>query len=584
MSSWRKYSVYKRIISVMILSFLVQAVLMAGVTYTRYRSGLNHADVTFSALMNKNEQRINEQFDSIKNIASSVGYSSDVQEYILNMSANERVENYRSIKYTFSLLINANPAVRAIYIANEHGVFLERGGYTYMFDQFRVDYLGSREGMPFKGFFSKIYQNLQDERDKTPLCIFYLPVNTLPSVVHAKNAQFYCAVLFDMAQLLEMNTDDAQNLEILTYDGHPLSASSSLSGLDSLLGNIDAAEDFVVAHAHGENYYVRSFELNVDAPLSYTFITPMDALMGDVTAYLRFSVMMILVCLIITIILLYSVRNSILQPIRQITDDMAHVDDARGIIRPTQAQELNVIASGVNQMLHKLRDAQRKELVHQQRFYQMNLEKTQAELMGYRSQINPHFLFNTLGCMCGMARYHGISELEDLIMAMADSYRYVLRTPDYVMLDQEVAHVKNYMQIMNIRYNGKYHLKLDIDENTTSLKVLSLTLQPLVENAVLHGFSDYEKDVPRTITLVARADDASLYMSVEDNGIGLSKERLSQIQTHMSSGEMNLERKHIALQNIYRRIRLSYGEQGKITIDSQEGKYTRFSIQIPLMR
>lgn len=584
MSSWRRYSIYKRLIAVTILSFAVQAVLMVGITYARYHSGLSQANATFEALMNKNEQHIGEQFQTMKNVAQSVGYASDVQKYFLDTTPGERVYDYPSLKYMFSLLIDANPALKAIYVMNDEGVFLEQGGFMYLFDAFQMDYGYSFTDMPHNSFFSRIYYAHDDQKKESPYCICYLPVNALASVAHTEKQKMYCAVLFDVAQLLEMNSQEGSDVEILTYDGQPIAYSGQLSGMKELLSSVNESEDSVVVRTNGRDYYARSFALNMDAPLRYTYITPMDALMGDVTTYVHFSVMMIAVCLAATICLLFSMRNSIIRPIRQMTYDMKNVTDTSGIIRPTEAGELNVLSTSVNQMLHKLRDIQKQELIHQQEFYQMNLEKTRAEMMGYRSQINPHFLFNTLECMCGMARFHGIDALENLIMAMADSYRYVLRAPDYAPLEQELAHVRNYMQIMEIRYPGKYHLEIHAEEQAASQQVLSLLLQPLVENAVLHGFADYDKDEPRTITISAVTGDTHLLVSVQDNGVGLSRERLAQIQAHMSSDEINLERKHIALQNICRRIRLSYGERGSVSVQSEKGEFTRFEIQIPRVR
>lgn len=582
MSSWRRYSIYKRLIAVTILSFAVQAILMMGVTYARYRSGLTQADATFNALVSKSEQRIAGQFDSIRNIASSVGYSSDVQRYILNMTANERVENYQSIKYMFGLLISANPAVEAIYIANDHGVFLEQGGYPYMFEQFNVDYADQMDQMTFKGFFSRVYYKATERKNETPYCIFYLPINTLPSVVHPKDAQFYCAVLFDVAKLLEINTEETQSTEILIYDGKVLSSGRQPPITPELLSSVDAADSSIIAHADGKDYYMRSFELDVDAPLLYTFIAPMDTLMGDVKLYMQFSVMMIAVCLVVTVVLLASMRNRIIRPIRQMTEDMQRVTDASGIIRPTEAVELNGLSTGVNQMLHKLRDMQKQELIHQQERYQMSLEKTQAEMMGYRSQINPHFLFNTLECMCSMARYHGIAALEELTIAMADSFRYVLRAPDFAPLEQEIAHARNYMRIMDIRYPDRFHLQVNVPPEAMQMRVLSMLLQPLLENAVLHGFVDYDKDDPCTVRIDAHVHGDGLVIQVMDNGMGLCEKRLEQIREHMYSDSVNAERKHIALQNICRRLRFAYKGRGQIEIQSEEGRYTRLTIRIPI--
>lgn len=584
LSSWHRYSIYKRLIAVTILSFAVQAILMAGVTYTRYHSGLSQANATFEALMNKNEQHISEQFDAVKNIASSVGYSSDVQEYFLSATPGERVDNYQSLKYMFSLLLNTNPALKAIYVRNEDGVFLSGGDYAYLFDSFRMDYGFTWENLPRKSFFSKIYYRYDDKQQQTPYCICYLPVNALTSVSHTDDKQFYCAVLFDMAQLLEMDSAENDSIEILTYEGNVLAVSHELTHVEEILRHTQADSDSVVARMDGKDYYMRSLKLDVDTPLLYTFISPMDTLMGNVTMYVNFSVTMIAVCFIVTVCLLFSMRNSIIQPIRQMTFDMQNVTDASGIIRPTQAQELNVLSTGINQMLHKLRDIQKQALVQQQKYYQMNLEKTQAEMMSYRSQMNPHFLFNTLECMCGMARYHGIEELEKLTIAMADSYRYVLRTPDYAHLEQEIAHVRNYMQIMDIRYPGRFYLDVNVQKAALGVPVLSMLLQPLVENAVLHGFSDYDKAEPCTISIDAQMDEQELHIQVQDNGTGLSQKRLDEVRARMYDDHIQTEHSHIGLRNIYRRLYSAYGGDGRMEIHSQEGQYTRIEIVIPVKK
>ena len=579
MSVFRKYSIYRRIIVIVIISFAVQAVLMLGITMARYRSGLKQADATFEALMSKNEQRIDEQFGTVRNIASSVGYASDVQKYLLDLTASERVENYQSLKYLFSLLVDSNPALKAIYIMNDGDVFLENGGYMYMFEQFKVDYGCVQGSMPTRSFFSKIYYDRTEKTSERPYCIYFLPVNTLSSVVHSGSRHIYCAVLFDIAKLLEVSSENVSTTEILSYDGQVLSSTGTLP--PQLTGLLASGDSSTVVRSGGQDYYMRSFALDVDDNLLYTFIVPMNDLMGDVKTFMSFSVTMIAVFLLISVALLAFLHNSISQPIRQMIDDMNRLSDSSGIIRPTRAAELNTLSTGINQMLHKLRKMQKQELVHQREYYQMSLEKTRAEMLGYRSQINPHFLFNTLECMCGMARYYGIDALENLTMAMADSYRYVLRAQDYASLEEELAHVRNYMQIMDIRYPGRFHLHLRVDEDAQKTSVLSLILQPLVENAVLHGFVGYDGSDPCTISVLARRDEGRLLLRVEDNGTGISPEHLAQIRERMQSDQAYTERTHIALNNIYKRLRFAYGERGGMEISSEEGRCTRIDIVIP---
>lgn len=579
----KKYSIYRRIITLTLLSFVVQAILMAGITYTRYRSGMEQADDAFGALMLKNEQHITAQFESVKNIASGVGYAPNVQEYSLKMNANGRVNNYQSIKLIFSLLTNANPSVKAICIANENGVFLEQGGYLTMFYQFMLDYRDDMGRIGDEGFFSHIYHNVHVEKDESPYCIYFLPVTSLLSIGIANDTQFYCLVLFDMAKLLQSDNEDLEMIEFLASNEELLFASRDFPKEDILLNSAATADGSFITKSNGQNYYACSFELDVDTPLRYSVIVPIVALMGDVNNYVRFSIVMIFLTLVITARLLLSMRRSILQPIRQITEDMRHVTDESGIIRPTQAEELNIISVGVNRMLYRLRDMQKQALVQQEKYYLMDLEKTRAEIMSYRSQINPHFLFNTLECMCSMARYYNIEPMEKLTMAMADNYRYVLRAPDFALLGQEIAHVKNYMQIMDIRYPGRFNLNVDAQAAVLNTRVLSMLLQPLVENAVLHGFADYDKEEQRVISIHAEEADQNLRIKVRDNGMGISPERLDELRKAMCSDDEQTERTHIGLRNISRRLHFAYGEEGgRMEIFSEQGRYTSIEIVIPM--
>jgi len=142
--------------------------------------------------------------------------------------------------------------------------------------------------------------------------------------------------------------------------------------------------------------------------------------------------------------------------------------------------------------------------------------------------------------------------------------------------------VRNYMQIMDIRYPGRFHLHVHTGEDAAEKQVLSLILQPLVENAILHGFSDYDKDEPCTISIDAKMDSHHLRIQVTDNGTGLSPERLTEVRKRMYDDHMQTERKHIALRNISRRLRFAYGESGRMEINSVEGSYTQIDILIPI--
>ncbi len=575
----RRYSVYKRIVAVILGSFALQTVLLIGFAYMRYDSGVKQAESTFDALLSTNNERISTRLDTVKSIASSVAFAPDVQEYFFELNANSRVNSYKSIKYLFDTQINSYSCVKGIYVFNEEGVFLGQGNDLYVVEQFKVD-IGLTSGeLPANSFFSKVYYHPMDEYKDSPFCVYVQPANAIASLELA-NRKLCCCVVVDITKLLEI--DNAENLEFLLYDGELISSNREFWALRKQDIQVENPSLFQTTTIDGVQYYLNSEKLEVEAPLMYMLLVPTDSLLGNVKRYISFSGAMVGVCLVLTTFMLKSLRKSIIQPIQQMTEDMMMVTDADGSVRLTGAKELDILSVDVNNMIGKIREMQKRDIEQQVNAYRLNLEKTQAQMLGYRSQINPHFLFNTLGCVSSMAHLYGIEEMENIITALADNFRYALRAQEYTLVEEEIMHVRNYMQIMNVRYPGKYHLELDVDEAAAKMKMISLTLQPLVENAVQHAFVNYCKEEKRTIIVSAKKEARVLHISVADNGIGLSAADLETVRLHMYAEEMNPEREHIALQNIYRRIRLSYDGRGEITVCSEEGKYTRFDIMIPI--
>ena len=201
-------------------------------------------------------------------------------------------------------------------------------------------------------------------------------------------------------------------------------------------------------------------------------------------------------------------------------------------------------------------------------------------MLAYRSQINPHFLFNTLGSMCSQARAYHAPTLEKLIISMAEMFRYALRAPTYVSLEQDIDNAANYMSIMSVRMLDKYSFRVSASEEAKRLSVLSLLLQPLVENSVEHGFRGYQKAAKYTIAVRAFVAEGALNIQVTDNGVGMSEEEAALVVAQMKA-DMPFGEKHIGLNNLWHRLTLAYGERCRLDIRSAQGYYTQANIVIP---
>ena len=190
-----------------------------------------------------------------------------------------------------------------------------------------------------------------------------------------------------------------------------------------------------------------------------------------------------------------------------------------------------------------------------------------------------------------MAEIEEKYNISDAVTALGHMMRYSMNwTRQYVMLQDEINYIKNYIAIENIRYEDKLELVIDIDEEVSKQKVMKMLLQPLIENSVNHGLRSKRKDGVIKVTAYNRGD--VLYIEVWDNGVGMEESKLEKVRQSIcnviesgppSNNEI-LGLQGIALKNIHERIKLFYGNEFGIEIFSKFGEYTKVLIRLPLIK
>ncbi len=198
-----------------------------------------------------------------------------------------------------------------------------------------------------------------------------------------------------------------------------------------------------------------------------------------------------------------------------------------------------------------------------------------------RNQINPHFLFNTLTMISGMAVLEEAQTTDRMIKALSTLLRYILRTDDNeISLEQELTVIKDYMYLQQMRFGDRIKCEIDCDERLFKAVVPTFVLQPIIENSIIHGLSGKEEGgfIRIHVFIVDEDDDnRMLCISVSDTGVGISEAKLADIRSEMADG--GLGRNAIGISNIYNRLRLLYGD-ANLEMDSipGEGTITRFRI------
>lgn len=258
---------------------------------------------------------------------------------------------------------------------------------------------------------------------------------------------------------------------------------------------------------------------------------------------------------------------------------------------PTDAQdEVGVVTRAFNTMVSSLeeyvkltRENMEKEQEMMERELLMEAHLKEAQLNYLQSQINPHFLFNSLNAGAQLAMMEDAEKTCIFVERMAEFFRYnVKKGSEDATLLEEVEAVENYIYILNVRFAGDIHYTTDVDESVLDCKVPSMILQPIVENAVNHGIRNI--DWEGKIHLQIRQDGPYICICVKDNGKGITRERIEQILNGEIKSEENPgDSTGIGMNNVISRLELYYKQKNLLTIQSQgENMGTEVIITIPV--
>lgn len=205
--------------------------------------------------------------------------------------------------------------------------------------------------------------------------------------------------------------------------------------------------------------------------------------------------------------------------------------------------------------------------------------KKQAEINALQSQMNPHFLFNTLESIRMKSLEKGEKETADVIKYLARSFRRMISfQQEWINVSEEVAYIKEFLKIQKYRFGSEFQYTLDVSPETLNIKIPKLIIQPFVENACIHGIEGIEDIGKVYIKLYTR--NSKLHCIIKDNGIGIEEEKLKYIMEQIKNRDIHSQ--NIGMENIYRRLELYYGREFNISIESEEGKGTTIILMIPL--
>lgn len=202
-----------------------------------------------------------------------------------------------------------------------------------------------------------------------------------------------------------------------------------------------------------------------------------------------------------------------------------------------------------------------------------------AEFNSLQAQINPHFLYNTMDMINWLAQQGRTTEISDAVQNLSRFYKLTLsRRQSISTIAQEVEHITIYARLQNMRFHDSIELITDIPDELNEYQIPKLTLQPVVENAILHGIMEKDTKVG-TIVLTSWMEGSDILLLISDDGIGIPSEKLPALLT--GTGQSTSGGTNIAVYNTHRRLQILYGENYGLSYNSAAGKGTEVLIRIP---
>lgn len=298
---------------------------------------------------------------------------------------------------------------------------------------------------------------------------------------------------------------------------------------------------------------------------------------GDDEGYIfLFGLAMLLFSAFLMALLNFRISARISDPIRRLEQSVKELEAGaeQVAIREDGCYEVRRLAHSIASMVSTMRHLMDDIILQEKR-------KRRSELEVLQSQINPHFLYNTLDSVIWMTEAGRYDEAIQMVTSLARLFRIALsRGRSFIPLADELEHARHYMTIQQIRYQDKFTASVTAEEGVESLYTLKLIVQPLLENAIYHGMAGCEED--GRITVTAKRDGSDLVIDVADNGTGMPPEvaaRLldeSQPQTRSSGSG-------IGVRNVHRRIRLTFGEGYGLEVFSEPDEGTTVRIRLPAL-
>lgn len=510
------------------------------------------------------ETNINTNLANINNSSFNVSINDDVKELVIadNQTSYDQYYAYRNIKEYCTRLESLYDDIKEIGLVSVDGEFYNLGynGVRNAYISFLLKNMQSGSKAQYLGvlwddytssdlvvFGTNVYEE-QNNLDVIGYVITLVDISIFTRELHRELGDFYLV--------------DDQNRIVISMD-------SSERGL----------------HLVTNDHFEKIPEWKLNMPLHIAVQNTDKNITGH--SHNIWLVYMVIICIMIFMVLITYIFNikSTVKPLKNVSEFVSSISDGnlrllKKRLHVKGPEEIRLIQVAINELLEEVNNLTHRLVSTTTHLYNIELAKKKAELDFLKGQVNPHFLYNTLGMVQGMATVKGDKEIKLITGSLAKIFRYSVKGNDQVPFAKELDIAKSYISIQKLRFNNRFDVEYDIEPHLLEMMVQKMILQPIIENAIIHGIEPISR--PSLIKIIAREDTDGVRIIVKDNGTGMEEQVLSELRHKISitSNDISFE-DHIGIMNVHMRLRYNYGEKSGMTIDSAQGEGTEVCLFFP---
>ena len=342
-------------------------------------------------------------------------------------------------------------------------------------------------------------------------------------------------------------------------------------GLNTL--TIESNPKNSVYEINDKNYVVLSGDSSI-SDYKYISAYPLELYEHKLSTMKLQIIGILLLLMIIIFILAYVASVRSYSPLNEI---ISFLDNSQPPADSIEEEDKNELMYIINCIQTHINDKTKMAEILEERM--KLLRKSQYDML--QTQINPHFLYNTLETINWMAYNMSNSEnpVSKSLINLASFFRNTLTSGYFVSIENEIKYTKEYVNILALRYGDLFDIEWDIDESILSYTIIKICLQPIIENAVYHGIK--QKNDKGLIKIKGLCDDNNIILIVSDDGVGIEKDALDELNKTLSETSFTNEKSHIGLSNVNQRIKIIFGDSYGIHVESTVGVGTDVYVTIP---